>query len=444
MSTETKVLDHASRAHAVYSPSTFDRAVNCPWSLFDSKSFPDSGGTAASDEGTLGHEVAETLLEDKLEGRRYRILDPEKYDADMRKCGRHYAEFIYSVIEPYLSGPHYWCIEKKLEIDVKRDIWGTADFVFIYKDSKNIKHVIIFDYKYGLVPVEVKNNWQIVGYLWGVQEAFKGSSGVESFGTAEAYIYQPRVHGREVETYTPEPWRISFQELRDSFIPKVDSSITLNEAWESQGFVPEEEQTLYTKTGNHCKYCKKKGVCNAYKEQTSGPVLRLFKKVSNELKLQGGKAKMSKELIEQEYKSGTIAIEDLVFIALNRSKIETFLEEAAKIPLEMIKNGFSVPGCKVVEANPPRVLISDEERLVTELKKLGIKEPIEVTRKVIGLTKIESIIGKNKIDHLIVPPTSKSYKLVAESHKADAVNFEKKSSAMFSSIVNRIKQENGE
>ncbi len=110
----------------------------------------------------------------------------------------------------------------------------------------------------------------------------------------------------------------------------------------------------------------------------------------------------------------------------------------------MMKKGFNVPGCKVIETNPPRILISDEDKLVRELKALGIKEPIEVTRKVIGLTKIEAVIGKNKIDHLIVPPTSKSYKLVADDHKSEAVTFGKRASAMFSSIAERIKNEKGE
>ena len=158
-------IDHAKRAHALISMSGMERTVNCPPSVVLGLDLPDLPATEASIEGTAAHEVAEMMLKAKLEETPYPEIDlTGQYDEHMVRCGKAYAEYLYSVIEPMLEFEHTWAIEKKVIADESRDIWGTIDFIFIYIDEEKKKNVLIFDYKYGMKKVSPKKNWQVSGY----------------------------------------------------------------------------------------------------------------------------------------------------------------------------------------------------------------------------------------------------------------------------------------
>ena len=75
-------VDHTSRAHALLSPSSSHRWLNCTPSARLEEPY-ESTGSAASEEGTVAHELAEHAIEKYLAGGYLPLLDncphPAKY-----------------------------------------------------------------------------------------------------------------------------------------------------------------------------------------------------------------------------------------------------------------------------------------------------------------------------------------------------------------------------
>ena len=74
--------------------------------------------------------------------------------------------------------------------DEERDIWGTADFIFIWKSKKGNRYAMIVDFKYGEgVQVVAQENWQLIGYAYGTLREYIDTT---QFKAIEGHIYQPR------------------------------------------------------------------------------------------------------------------------------------------------------------------------------------------------------------------------------------------------------------
>lgn len=424
--------DHKSRAHALYSPSSMARIVKCPWSVYIGRDIPEPTATSNAAEGTKAHEAAEIYLEAKLEGTPYPKMDKDVYDAEMLVCAKHYAEWVYKICKPHLDKPHYWAIERKLVVSLHKNIWGTTDFIMVYRDAEGNKHVILIDYKYGMWEVDVTNNWQVATYLYGAKNAFEGDGCMLS---AQAYIYQPRAYQEALSTYKPNCWEITYDDLHDLFFSVIDDTVEIINDWFAKEACSKADTDLYTATGEHCHFCKAKGVCNAYKDKHSGPTLAAFKRVSSKLK----KADMLDRQAIQN--AGVIALDDIAFIALNAGVIKAFVDAVATIPAAMIMKGKKVPGCKLIEQNPRRKWLSNEQELIKGLRLLGVDNPTTTVTKVITITAIEKQLGKDKrnIEHLIQPNNDKSYKLVPKDHKSSASEFGASTSIVFAEAAKRMK-----
>jgi hypothetical protein len=443
--------NHADRDHSRFGPSSLYRIVNCPFSGFQVDQFPPSESSKYSDEGTTAHEIAELFLEAKLEGLPYPKVDTEVYNPEMIKCAKAYAEYIYDKIFMFLDNDHFWAIEKRLIGDADRGIWGTCDFIFIYLDDDRHLHLIIVDYKYGVMEVgleedgkaqNTKGRWQVAGYALGARTEFAVS---KQMIDVEGHIFQPRLRKEDGEEVKPEVWKIDFKELDESYFKVIKAAIDLILGWEDAGEISKEDEQKYTRVGDHCQYCPKKGACNAYKEEKSGPIIEIFKKYKKAQTALKDKTKKGEKPVilgNKEYlqTAGLIDMEVLAFIALNKTDIVKFVEAAKSVAIEYIKKGKEVPGCKIVEVNANRKLITNEATLIKELKKLGVKDPTVTTTKVLGLGELDSLLGKEKVDTLVINKGEKSYKLVSDKHKAPAVEFGLKTSAMFKAAARRLKE----
>jgi hypothetical protein len=124
--------------------------------------------------------------------------------------------------------------------------FGTCDILI---PAEKAKTLIVLDYKYGVVPVDVKDNWQITGYALAASIKFK-----HAFKYVLQGVIQPR-------------GRTSGPKFRSH-------AITLKEllAWKPK-FLKAVERTKVknpvVKIGGHCYFCPAREFnCPAYMEKT--------------------------------------------------------------------------------------------------------------------------------------------------------------------------------
>ena len=126
--------------HSKFAPSSMGRLMQCAGSLNFASLYPQEVTSVAADEGTLAHEVAAvTLLAGTL---------PEGATDEMCEFAENYRSYVQpdktTHVEEWVdcAGVYPGC-------------FGTPD---AYKIKREIKLLMIWDYKFGFRPVEVKNN----------------------------------------------------------------------------------------------------------------------------------------------------------------------------------------------------------------------------------------------------------------------------------------------
>lgn len=417
--------------HARYSPSSMERLVHCNVSAFLAAGMP-SEETEYSTEGTRAHELAELYLEKRLDQNKKPIPECAKdgiaFDAAMHRHCKCYANYCHAVVKDFLTQPHSWFIERRLVLDEDLDIWGTADFVFVYKDKKGSWHLILIDFKYGVgKKVVAEENWQLGTYSLAGLTTFEGEQAQEKFVDVDTHIFQPRSEHNSV------PQLYDRQELIDFYAPKILEAVKRSEVWFNENFVSNEDIEKYQKAGNHCQFCRAKGICKAYANYHGvGNVLKLLglakpkldalqqradaehkaamseysaeKKLAKKEKREPEIEKPTKLNVYNDAKSvigtGVFSPEDLAWIALNESKIAGFAEAAKDaLKAELIsgkKNPFVILG----KASPTRAWIDDDAKVIAGLIAKGIEEPAEIQTKIISITEAEKILGEGQIGEL--------------------------------------------
>ena len=223
-------MENHEREHASLSPSSAERWFKCPGSIRLNRGRRSVSG-AAADLGTLAHEYAANILSEECG------ID-DIPDEDMRRAVSRYIGFINDLEDGYPEDPNY-LIEEQVDLQhLGGDCWGTLDYA-----SWNIgQDLYVVDYKNGVVPVEVKDNKQLLTYATGI---------CEKVGYDFRYIYivivQPRaahING-EIRScrYPPE----SIKRFRDKgLIPAIKR-------------VKAKHATLAA--GTWCQYCPAIGNC---------------------------------------------------------------------------------------------------------------------------------------------------------------------------------------
>lgn len=194
--------------------SSADRWVTCKASAVLEAQNPwtrDTGTSPFAAEGTLAHEVAEYVLQDKLG----LYLEPkpskETTTGAMWHHASGYAEYVHNLTEcEYSHVTHL--TEVLVKIDGAPHVSGIADYIGIGDDGR----VFVIDYKYGAgVPVPVEGNRQLMVYAVGaIRIADQLGVAVDSVTLA---IYQPRVFGGVSDfTYSAEEILAFREELIDA------------------------------------------------------------------------------------------------------------------------------------------------------------------------------------------------------------------------------------
>jgi hypothetical protein len=253
------------------------------------------GGDAAK-EGTAAGEYLQLLLEGKPLGTQ--ATNGINFDEDMK----FYTTPIFEDIMNRAVGP-VLC-ETRIDWQTRSGIWIRGSYDAAFVDNRG--YLCIEDLKYGWGIVEVKENWQIIGYAIG--EIIRRG---QAFEYVSFKIHQPRPHHEDGST---REWLISYSELLE-YKEKIEKRM--------------EEIANGRKdfqTSDKCKYCKGAAeACPAFS--------RLFYRA----------LEVSMEFVQDSLTNEEVAKQlDLVKRAEEVIKIKS--DSLVQLGNERIKTGGIIPG----------------------------------------------------------------------------------------------------
>lgn len=374
--------EHANRDHAILSPSSAKRWINCtPSALLAEEA--GSKSSSYADEGTLAHEIAEYALRQYYMGAWEPTLDeefpiePERleskyYSIEMSKYIRSYCEFVidenYSMQKR--DGRCGMAFEEK--VDISKYAPGSFGSVDVSLFGSTEIHII--DLKYGAgVKVSAYQNEQLMMYALGVLDMMKD----KSIKTVRMTIAQVRLDHYDT-------FEISRQDLmswgRKVLKPKAELAI------KGEGM---------SKVGEWCRFCPVKATCRAHYNE----VMADFDDKPEPL------------LLTEEEITALIG------------KIDTYkswLESVNQYVYSEAMNGRKWPGYKLIAGRSMRVIVDEEKIRQALLKEYMDDEIFNIKLK--GIGDLEKLVGKKVFnsrfgDCIVSKPGAP--KLVTEDSKGE-------------------------
>ena len=380
-------------AHALLSPSAAERWINCPASVFLNKDIPDEGSVYA-DEGTAAHTIMELagkeyfkgfefdsikttltlkLAEMMTRGPQGKFTITDAWADEVINCARVWLTELDKVCGGF---PDYVAFETRVNsVEIPNgSMGGTADCLMLVGDTLHV-----FDYKHGQgVPVSAENNPQLslYGYMAYMSHIDLPVKNIE------LHIVQPRADNTNA-------WKTSVEHLCTWFDeivqPQAERVISICET----GKYTLEDFTV-TKSG--CRFCKAKAACPA-----------MTREVSTELDL-------PRVLTVPDSTEKLARLLDFKPVA------EAYFDAVEKKVFDLLSNGQSVPGFKLVSGRPGNRKWTDSAQALDELKKAKLKmSEYYKTPEVISPSQAEKlfkqgVIGERKwqtLQGLITRPEGK-------------------------------------
>lgn len=347
-------MGHAERDHAILSPSSAKRWINCtPSALLAEEA--GSKSSVYTEEGTLAHEMAEYALTKYLEGEYDPIIDdavPLKADhlvnpffgVDMADYIRDYCEFVIG--EGYemarADGACQMFLERRVDItDFAPGSFGSVDVTLV-----SDKTIHIIDLKYGTgVKVYADMNEQMLMYALGTLKS--------------------------LETERIEKIRMTIAQVRldhyDTFEVYKEDLL----AWAEEVLKPAAKMAIQgigkQVIGSWCGFCPVKAQCRAQRDA----ILADFEEKPEPL------------LLSDE------EIVDLI------GKIDTYkswIESVNKYVYDRAIQGHKWEGYKLVAGRTNRV-IKDEAKIRQELLNEFLEDEV-LNIKLKGIGDLEKLVGK--------------------------------------------------
>ena len=376
-------LDHTSRDHALLSPSGSHRWMNCTPSARLEEPMPDST-SAAAEEGTVAHELAEYALSKYLAGEYMPLLDelptPKEiseskyYSSEMDEYVTDYICYVCDIYEMVQNAEMH--IERKFDLtSYVPECFGSCDCDIV---GENVLNII--DLKYGKgVQVDAKDNSQLMMYALGVLRTLSPKR--------QAEIETVRMHIAQVRLGNYSVFEMSARDLTHWGIHVLRP--TAERAWAGQG---------NTVVGSHCKFCKFKAQCRAQRDA-----------LINEFETHG--------------ETKALTLDEIGDVLSKADMFTDWLSSVKSHAMAEALSGKTVKGWKLVEGRSARV-ITDEEEAVKRLSELGFEPDSLKNHKLKGIGDLEKMVGKKPLavtlDELIVKPKG-APTLALESDKREAI-----------------------
>lgn len=337
--------------HALLSPSSSHRWMNCTPSAMLEAEFENKSSSAA-EEGTAAHAFCEHKLKKALRMRSKRPISD--YDSDeMQEHTDAYVEFVLEQLEiaKQTCKDPIILIEQKVDFsDYVPDGFGTADCLIV---SDNKLHII--DFKYGLgVLVEAEENPQMKCYSLGALAIYDSLYDITEVSMS---IFQPRRENVSI-------WTVPVEDLK---------------AWAEEELKPKAEMAIRGEgefcAGEWCQFCRAAAKCRARAEE--------------KLKIAQEEFKLPPLLTDEE-------IEELLPILPDITK---WANDIAAYALESaVHHGKEWNGYKVVEGRSNRKY-SDEDAVAKAAKEHGYTDIYK--QSLINITEMQKLMGKKDFEEII-------------------------------------------
>jgi hypothetical protein len=342
----SKLNDHSARAHAILSASSAHRWLACPPSAVAAEAYKNEG-TEFTREGTLAHEVAESIASGN-------DIDWGKADditQEMVDCAEGYHEYIQ---EQTKSDTATVLLEQRVDFSPwVPDGFGTADCIILQGNTMDV-----IDYKYGKgVAVSAEDNPQMKLYGLGAYNDYGFACDIEK---VRLHIYQPRLNNISVDELTVE-------ELLE---------------WAEKTVKPTAEKAAKGKgdycPGEHCRFCPHAGRCRA-----------LTKTCTEYVTTHGMEA--SVPVLAPWEVADVLRMEPLVSLWMKRVKDQA---------LTTLLDGGEIPGYKVVAGRDSRAWADDLE-VAAALEGAGYRRDEITKTEVLSVAAMEKALGKKKVAELV-------------------------------------------
>ena len=354
-----------------YSPSKSSIWTKCPFSTLVNQG-DDSFDSDAAIFGTECHELGQRLVEQSLNIKNY---DEEQipveelkkklthYNDDMEVVANSYANAVTNIYDYYKKKTSYeplLFLETHIDMDFDETAGGTLDMGLYSEDDGGT--IVIADLKTGRKPVYAKDletgnpNTQLGLYaIYFYESVIKGLYPVKN---VRLIIYQPVINNTNEHTLSLTDL-LKFKD--EVIIPAVEKT---------------KVNILEANAGSHCAYCAGRHVCTKYHESN----LEIGVEISQPI---------------EEFKD-----EDIEKILPKLDAFIKYAEDLKAYAIDKAKNGRKWKGLKLVPSKVSRK-ISDEEKVKKILENCGIN-PVS-PGKLLGITEIQKLIGKEKFKELISP-----------------------------------------
>lgn len=363
--------------HAQLSPSSAERWIHCPGSARLAAQFPYEASPAA-DEGTIAHDLAQFLIDcatdEKLAKDKkaqaaelnrirsnadvfYRI-NPDlggSFD-EMKRYIDNYAAFVTDEYNAIKTADPATIIATEQRVTFDRYVpggFGTSDVIIIGNDTATV-----IDLKFGKgVKVSAVNNPQIRLYALGAVDEYDL---LYDFSTVRVIICQPRLDSITEETMTVEALR--------AWGEKTVLPAALKASDPDAPCVP----------GDWCDshFCPAAGVCRA-------------------------RAAQIKQIEPWTTRDPAMLEDDEIGQILSLlPTIQSFARKCEDFAIEAIQRGCQIPGWKIVEGRSVRKY-ADETKVIEAVEAAGFPEELLFERSLIGLTKMQSLLGKKTFTEIL-------------------------------------------
>lgn len=394
-------------AHSSLGPSSWDRWVRCPGSVKAADGVPDPSGYAAA-EGTVFHAMAAAALQTGVDPEMYLGWEPEgeieleeqiepgviqtrkvriPVDRDMVDAAEHGLQRIRSLIA--LPGA-MWFAEKRVDISEWTEIgqFGTADVIILFPADKKI---MIIDWKYGYIPVDPYDSFQVRGYALGVWNEFKHlfDHSPEKETVVEMVIEQPRLDA------TFKRHVITVADLLD-FGQYVKTRVDLTRA----------DNLEFNPSVKACQWCPIRDAC-------------------------GARAQMFLKMMDMEDAKDppvfpTFDDDQRAVVVKHSLAIKRWVDEVYAKALADALVGRHVPGMRLaLGRNPPRRYMAGAEKLVEQLLVHHLGSGAYRPQQILTPAQAEKRLGKEDYGVSIAPLVDRGkpgHVLVAEESGAPRID----------------------